>query len=390
VSVAVLVSPAVPQAGGNGLAMRAGMLLEALAGGFEVDLVVVPVSGPVADVEWPQSLARSLVVLEPVSGSAVEAHVKRQLADPALRERLVRTAPQPSRALAAPPTLAAEASVRLGPKSRRPRALVALRGYLAPFASTLARALEAKRLVIDMDEDEEPLARSLGAREEADAVGRLARAWLPDADVVCAAAEHEARQIGTRYGCRAVAMLPNAVRLPPPIPPPTGDGRLLFVGNLTYEPNREAANVLVQEILPLVRESHPGATATVVGAHDGRVVTTPNVQVTGAVPDLRPYYEAADVVVAPLVHGGGTRIKVLEAFSYRRPVVATSVAVSGLAVRDGAEALLAETPHELARAAAALLADPSRGLGLVESAAELLAARYTQDVVTPQVLQLLA
>jgi glycosyltransferase involved in cell wall biosynthesis len=112
------------------------------------------------------------------------------------------------------------------------------------------------------------------------------------------------------------------------------------------------------------------------------------VQLAGAVPDLRPFYQEADVVVVPLLHGGGTRIKVLEAFAYRRPVVATSVAVAGLALRDGVEVMLADSPREFAAAVSALLEDAASGLRLVESADRLLTARYTRDVVAPRVLDL--
>lgn len=384
----VLVVPIVPQVGGNGLAMRAGMLLEALAAAFAVDVVVVPVSGPVTETEWAAGLARSFVVVEPVADSGLPAHLTRQLADPTLRERIARTAPQPWRALAAPATLATEAVTRLGPASLRPRALVALRGYLAPFGITLARALSAGRVVIDVDEDEERLARSMGADAEADAIGRLARVWLPDADVICAAAEHEGQDIAERYHCGPVRTLPNAVRVPAPIPSSPGGGRLLFVGNLLYEPNREAADLLAHAILPLVRASHHEASVTLVGAHGDRIARAPHVRLAGAVRDLRPFYREADVVVAPLLHGGGTRIKVLEAFAYRRPVVATSVAVAGLAVRDGVEVMLADSPGEFAAAVSALLEDPTSGVPLIESADRLLTARYTRDVLAPQVLDL--
>ena len=102
----VLVVPLVPAAGDNGLAMRAGMLLEALASRWRVDLVIVPVSGPVEDTTWARGLARSLTLLAPVSGATARSHLTRQLADPLLRDRLARAAPLPSRAMAAPPTLA--------------------------------------------------------------------------------------------------------------------------------------------------------------------------------------------------------------------------------------------------------------------------------------------
>ena len=384
--VVVLVSPIVPALGGNGLAMRAGMVLEALAGGFDVDLVVVGVSGPLADTGWARATARTLVALEPVADAAgAREHLTRQLADPLLRDRLGRSAPLPQRARLAPPTLAAEAIAGLGERARAPLALFALRGYLAPLGLTLGRELGAGRVVVDLDDDDETFERAAGSAEEADAIARLACAWLPEADVVCAAAAHEAEAIASRYGLAALAVLPNAVRPPALTVPAPGAGRLLFVGNLTYPPNLEAARVLAHEILPVVRETHPEATVDLVGRHDGAISASPHVRVAGPVGDLAPWYAGADLVVAPLSRGGGTRIKLLEAFAFRRAVVATPAAVCGLDVSDGREVAIGRSPRELAELAGSLLADPARAAAIAEVAAATLSAHYTQEVVAPRV-----
>jgi glycosyltransferase involved in cell wall biosynthesis len=387
----VLVVPVVPALGGNGLAMRAGMVLEALAEHCEVDLVVVPVSGPLAGTAWASSLARSLVVVEPVSDPATaREHLTRQLADPLLRERLARSAPLPQRARSVPATLAAAALSGLLPRARGARALFVLRGYLAPFGCALARALQAGRVIVDLDDDDEQFERSAGRVQEADAIGRLARAWLPDADIVCAAAPHEASAMAERYGLHLIRVLPNAIRPPAQTTVPPGEQRLLFVGNLTYAPNLDAAQVLAHEILPLVRETNPDATVDLVGPHDGSIVPAPHVRVAGQVAEVRPWYEGADVVVAPLLRGGGTRIKVLEAFAHRRPVVATAAAVSGLAVRDGHEVALGGSPQELADRIGALLAQPRRAAAMVQAATGTLSSHYLQEVVAEQVWALVA
>jgi glycosyltransferase involved in cell wall biosynthesis len=386
----VLVVPLVPAPGGNGLAMRAGMLLEALAGRCDVDLVIVPVSGAVDDMAWAARLARSVTVLSPVGGAQARVHVTAQLADPVLRDLLARSAPLPARAMAAPPTLAGDALRRMRASARPPRAVVVLRGYLAPFGCTLSRLLDAGRTVIDLDDDDETLARSYGDGAEADAVGRLARVWLPGADVVCAASPQEAAAMATRYELSCVHTLPNAVHVPAPVAVAPGDHRLLFVGNLTYAPNVEAARVLAAEILPRVQAQHPDVTLDLVGPHAGALAQAPGVRVAGHVDDLRPWYSGADVVVVPLWHGGGTRIKVLEAFAYRRPVVATPLAVGGIDVRDRREVLLADSSPALAQAVTTLLDDPPLGVRLAESAARMLEARYALSAVAPLVWDLVA
>jgi glycosyltransferase involved in cell wall biosynthesis len=139
-----------------------------------------------------------------------------------------------------------------------------------------------------------------------------------------------------------------------------------------------------------VRETHPQATVDLVGRHDGAISPSPHVRVAGAVGDLAPWYAGADLVVAPLRRGGGTRIKLLEAFAFRRAVVATPAAVSGLDVSDGREVAIGRSPRELAELAGSLLAHPARAAAMVERAAATLSAHYTQDVVAPQVRALTA
>ena len=70
----------------------------------------------------------------------------------------------------------------------------------------------------------------------------------------------------------------------------------------------------------------------------------------GEVDDVEPIYRAAAVMAVPLFEGGGTRVKVLEAWALGRPVVSTTVGVAGLDVRPGREALVADDPADFARA----------------------------------------
>ena len=102
----ILVTPLAPARSGNGLAMRAGVLLEALAAAGPVDLVVVPLRGPAAPLDWARALARHVQVVDPVGAAldaaAARAHVDRQLADPWLRAHLQATDPLPAAVRAVP------------------------------------------------------------------------------------------------------------------------------------------------------------------------------------------------------------------------------------------------------------------------------------------------
>jgi glycosyltransferase involved in cell wall biosynthesis len=384
---AVLVTPLAPARRGNGLAMRAGLLLEALADAGPVDVVVVPVSGPAAGDAWLAATARRVVVVEP-GLPRTRAEIVAALGDPARREELLEHEQLPARARDIRPELAEEACAALG---GAPSTVVALRSYLAPFGTRLARLSGATRLVVDADDDDEALLRVQGDPRGADQHARLARQWFGQADRVLAASPIDAAAMSERYGI-AVDTLPNAVARPAAATDPPGRDRILYVGNLTYAPNVEAVRDLVVDVIPALRALVPDVTVDVVGAHDERLADLAGhggVTFTGAVPDVTPWYAGADVVVVPLRRGAGTRIKVLEAFAHRRPVVATPAAVSGLEVADGRSVHLGATAAQLAEHTARLLNTPGEARRTVEEADAVLSEHYLLDVVVPRARRLL-
>jgi polysaccharide biosynthesis protein PslH len=150
-----------------------------------------------------------------------------------------------------------------------------------------------------------------------------------------------------------VRVAPNAVRLPEREPTTTAAERpftFLFVGTFGYYPNDDAAGFFCREVLPLLRETAPGPfRVNVIGRGGGREVQSlgslPEVTVIGEVPDMANYYRASDAVIVPVRSGGGTRIKVLEAFSFERPVVATTIGIEGIDAGDGAQLLSRTRPR---------------------------------------------
>jgi glycosyltransferase involved in cell wall biosynthesis len=99
------------------------------------------------------------------------------------------------------------------------------------------------------------------------------------------------------------------------------------------------------------------------------------------VADLAPVYADADAVVVPLRAGGGTRIKILEAFVHRRPVVSTSLGAEGLEVEHHRHLLLADTPEDFAAQCARLAGDPALRESLTAGGFELASTRHTVERV---------
>jgi glycosyltransferase involved in cell wall biosynthesis len=197
----------------------------------------------------------------------------------------------------------------------------------------------------------------------------------------------------TRLGAPRTAVIPNGYAQPPrPIgridvgDPPT----VLLAGALTYPPNADAAIYFVEEILPKIHARIPRVRARIVGKHGGGLdhLRSELVSITGGVPDIGAELARADVSVVPLRFGGGTRIKILESFAHRIPVVTTPVGCEGLDSIDGQHLMVADDPESFADACARLLTDVSLRARLTDAAYELYARRYRWEDITQTVVEL--
>ena len=380
------------------MAMRNWLFAKAASRDFRLQTVIVPVVG---HGQVPAQMPATVLRLP--GAAEVAGAVPALLADPVWRERISRAYPLPRLATLAPATLAAAVIRATGSAHGTP--VHAARSYLAPLAVALAERLGSPWVTLDLDDDDEALAESAGQQSEALAYRRLAGVFGPLFDGVAVAAPSEAAAIAGRYGL-TTTVIPNAVRVGnlPPAQCRTGGGSdggrgpvsLLFVGNLTYWPNKDAAVRLVRDVLPRLRALiATEVTVTLVGDTGGEaglhaLGLQPGVTVAGFAPDLAPYYRAADVLVAPLAFGAGTRIKLLEAFARGVPVVSTSQGATGLDVTDGEQALIADTAAGQAAAVARLLADHQLRGRITASAWNLVCERYSHEAVLPQIREFFA
>jgi glycosyltransferase involved in cell wall biosynthesis len=160
--------------------------------------------------------------------------------------------------------------------------------------------------------------------------------------------------------------------------------RILFVGLMAYHANADAAVWFVRNVWPELRQRMPGKVLTIVGAEPGPAVlalrSEPGVEVTGTVPDVRPYYEEAFTAVVPLRVGAGTRLKILESMAAGVPVISTAVGAEGLDVRPGENILLAETAEQWVLAIESLTNDALRK-NLTGAARVLVSSRYDWRII---------
>jgi sugar transferase (PEP-CTERM/EpsH1 system associated) len=172
---------------------------------------------------------------------------------------------------------------------------------------------------------------------------------------------------------------------------PFGAGRsIVFVGAMDYWPNVDAARWFVTEVLPSLRDAWPDLRFHIVGMRPAaavRALAAGDVVVSGTVPDVRPYLQHADVVVAPLRVARGVQNKILEAMAMGRPVVASAAAASGVDASPGSHVEFAADAPEFVRRIGALLADPAAAATMGRAARERILERYRWDRNMAEIVQ---
>jgi polysaccharide biosynthesis protein PslH len=182
--------------------------------------------------------------------------------------------------------------------------------------------------------------------------------------------------VDTRYFAEGVA------------PHPAGTRRqIVFVGAMDYFPNSEAAVFFANNVWPSMKRALGVMELTIVGANPGPPVLALSkhwgVNVTGMVPDVRPYYRGALAAVVPLRTGAGTRLKILEAMAAGVPVISTPLGAEGLEVTDGENILLVD-PNDTEgwiERVASVAESPALSEKLVAAGQHLVQTRYDWEIL---------
>lgn len=222
--------------------------------------------------------------------------------------------------------------------------------------------------------------------------GALQRSVAARVDRVVLCSELDVRRSG----------MANAVEIPNGYPRPDRPvGRVpvghpptvLFQGTLTYGPNMDGAEWLVDRVAPLLRARVPDVRIRLVGNPAPAVArhhNPPSVTVVGRVPHMEPELARADLTVVPLRVGSGTRVKILESFAHRIPVVSTSLGAEGIEVTDGVHLLVADDPDEFAAACHRLLVDEELRKEMADAASDLFLQRYERSLVRERIVRLVS
>jgi glycosyltransferase involved in cell wall biosynthesis len=162
--------------------------------------------------------------------------------------------------------------------------------------------------------------------------------------------------------------------------------RVVFLGPTAIYPNRQAVDWFLDGSWRSVQKAVPSAVLDLVGAarpaDATRYAGMPGVTVRGHVPDVRPYLQGAACSIVPIQVGGGTRLKILDAWSMGTPVVSTSVGCEGLETVEGANIVIRDDAAEFAEAVSALLRDPARARRIGAAGRETAVKTYAWESIT--------
>ncbi len=295
--------------------MRAGMVLEALCEQYSVSLIVIPLHETLErdTPDFLRRLCRRVTILHAGAGTLDQIHRAAEVEGPFEVVHVFR---------------------------------LAAMEFVHPW---LWRMRGRARLHLDLDDIESKTNRRIaelhrtGGNEgmAAQVLAIAQRASLIESvafrlfDRIYVCSEGDRSELAVR--CQAeIRVLKNAVRLPCAAEPHHANGvfRFLFVGTLGYYPNQDGLRFFCTAVLPLIRGKTPVPfVLNVVGNGDStslRDLASDEVHLIGAVADPGPWYESCDAVIVPVRAGGGTRIKILEAFGNMRPVVSTTLGLEGI------------------------------------------------------------
>ena len=240
------------------------------------------------------------------------------------------------------------------------------------------------------------LPASIYSRIQARRIARFERSICQQADAVIAVSAEDAAALRNFRVDHQVYVLPNGIFTDDYAAPQQdvelGDSVLVFTGKMDYRPNVDAMQWFTNAILPKIRAVCPEARLYVVGQKPHASLQglreDDAIEVTGWVAQVQPFLHAAQVYVAPLRMGSGTRLKILEAMAAGCAVVATSAAVSGLDDQARAALVIADGETDFADGVIQLLQDADQRAKQGKQAQQIVRTLYDWSALIPHLLDI--
>jgi len=222
-------------------------------------------------------------------------------------------------------------------------------------------------------------------RLQSNLMEREERRWCPDVSLNVTVSERDRDVLREIAPNGRYSVVPNGVDTEFFAPSDAPEQGMVFVGGTTWFPNRDALEYFNADILPALRRAGVRDAVQWVGRASPTELRKAQgwdgIEMTGFVPDVRPFIRDAACYIVPLRVGGGTRIKILDAWAMGKAVVSTSIGCEGLDAIDGNNILIRDDPDSFAEAVRDLLNDPALRRRLGEAGRKTVETTYSWEVV---------
>jgi glycosyltransferase involved in cell wall biosynthesis len=215
------------------------------------------------------------------------------------------------------------------------------------------------------------------------------RSRTPAFDLNIAVSDHDRDEFSSIAPTARFMTVPNGVDTEffQPTEGPT-DG-IALLGGTDWFPNLDGLQYFTEAILPRIRQRLPGVRVVSVGrarAAEIREYREHGIELTGYVDDIRPWIQGARCVVVPLRAGGGSRLKILDAWAMGKPVVTTSIGCEGLSAQDGVNVAVRDDPAAFADAVLRILEEPDVERQLASAGRSVAVNSYSWDAIGQRML----
>jgi len=179
--------------------------------------------------------------------------------------------------------------------------------------------------------------------------------------------------------------LDTDVFFPPLLPREIKHPKLLFAGVMDYAPNIDAVMWFIKQVWPSVIAKWPQATFCIAGMNPvdkiKKLGELQGVEITGFVDDIKPYFDGANIFVAPFRLARGVQNKVLQAFASGLPVIATSMGAEGVKCSDNHDIMIANTLDDYIHCLNVLITNQAKYMEISHNALTLIHDYYAWDSV---------
>jgi glycosyltransferase involved in cell wall biosynthesis len=257
---------------------------------------------------------------------------------------------------------------------------------MVPTACT-HHSIESELLRLQANHSPNRVVRSY-IEHQAELMEKVERRLCPRFDLNVMTSEVDSERLSALAPGARTAVIPNGVDIDffrPSSPENVVPGRVVFLGPTYMFPNRDAVEFFLGDAWPLIRQRCAESTFHLIGKNSvdekARFESNPGVTCNGHVPDIRPHFAEAAVSIVPIRVGGGTRLKILDAWSMGTAVISTSVGCEGLETIDGRNILIRDDPTQFAEAVVQVLRDRALRDRLGREARKTAEERYAWSVV---------